>query len=152
MKLFAGAMLSDINESCTVRAVEAVTEFKLAEIVVVPLPALALSPCEPGVLLIVATVADEEAHVAIVVMFATVPSEYSPVAVNGSVPPNRMDGPCGLISMAVRVAVLTVKLPEPVIPPNVAAMTVVPAPVLAAIPLLPGVLLTVAAPGTDEVQ
>jgi hypothetical protein len=74
MKLFVGAMLSDSKRSCTVRVVEAVIELKLAEMVAVPLPVLTPSPCEPGVLLIVATFADEEAQVAVVVIFATVPS------------------------------------------------------------------------------
>jgi hypothetical protein len=74
------------------------------------------------------------------------------VAVNGWVLPNRMDGPCGLISMAAKIAVVTVKLPDPATPPEVALMTVLPLPVLVAVPLLPGVLLTVATLGTDELQ
>jgi len=95
---------------------------------------------------------DEEAHVTEVVMFAVDPSVYRPVAVNCSVPPIGTDGLSGLISMAARTTVVTVRLAEPVTAPDVALMTVVPLPVLVANPLLPGVLLTVATPGTEELQ
>jgi hypothetical protein len=63
-----------------------------------------------------------------------------------------MDGLWGLISMAARSAAVTVRLPDPVTAPDVALMTVAPLPVLVAIPLLPGVLLTVATAATDELQ
>ena len=63
-----------------------------------------------------------------------------------------MDGLCGLISMAARIAVATVRLPDPTTEPKVALIMVAPLPVLVAIPLLPGVLLTVATNGTDELQ
>lgn len=145
-------MLIETSWSCTVSVVEAVSDPKLAEILVVPVPALVARPCDADELLIAATVADEEAHVAFVVMFAVVPSVYSPVAVNCSVPPVGMAGPCGLISMAARIAVVTVRLPDPTTVPDVALMTVLPLPVLVAIPLLPDVLLTVATVGTDELQ
>ena len=147
-----GAMLIETSWSCTVSVVEAVSEPEATEILVFPEPALVASPCNPEVLLIVATVADEEAQVAVVVMFEVVPSMYSPVAVNCSVPPVGMDGPCGLISMAARIAFVTVRLPDPATAPEVALMTVLPLPVLVAIPLLPGVLLTVATLATDELQ
>jgi hypothetical protein len=104
------------------------------------------------VLLIVATVAEEEAQFAVVVMFGVDPSVYSPVAVNCSVPPIGVDGLWGVISMVARSAVVTVRLPDPATPPRVALRTVAPLPELVATPLLPGVLLTVATPGTEELQ
>ena len=147
-----GLMLTETSCSCTVRVVEAVSGPTLAEISAVPLPALVASPCDPEVLLIVATVAEEEAQFAVVVMFGVDPSVYSPMAVNCSVPPVEMDGLWGLISMAARSAAVTGRLPDPATPPRVALMTVAPLPVLVAIPLLPGVLLTVATAATDELQ
>jgi hypothetical protein len=132
--------------------VEPATKPEIAEILVVPEPTLAASPRDPDVLLIVAAVADEEAHVADVVMFAVDPSVYSPVAVNCCEPPIGMDGLCGLTSMAARIAFVTVRLPNPAAVPKLALMTALPLPVLVAIPLLPEVLLTVATLGTDELQ
>jgi hypothetical protein len=110
------------------------------------------SPTDPGVLPIVATAANEEAQVTDVVMFAVDPSVYSPVAVNCCEPPIGIDGLCGLTSMAAKIAFVTVRLPDPATAPKVALMTVLPLPVLVAIPLLPDVLLTVATLGTDELQ
>jgi hypothetical protein len=104
------------------------------------------------VLLIVATVAEEEAQFAVVVMFGVDPSVYSPMAVNCSVPPVEMDGLWGLISIAARIAVVTVRLADPVTAPDVALMIAIPLPVLVAIPLPAGVLLTVATAATDELQ
>lgn len=63
-----------------------------------------------------------------------------------------MDGLCGLISMAAKIAFVTVRLLEPATVPEVAVITVLPLPVLVAIPLLPDVLLTVATFGTVELQ
>jgi hypothetical protein len=54
--------------------------------------------------------------------------------------------------MAAKIAFVTVRLPDPVTVPDPARMTVLPLPVLVAIPLLPGVLLTVATLGADELQ
>jgi hypothetical protein len=135
-----------------VRVVEPTSEPEIAEILVVPEPALVASPIDPGVLPTAATVGDEEAHVTNVVMLAVDPSVYSPVAVNCCEPPIEMDGLCGLTSMAARIAVVTVRLPDPVTAPKVALMTVLPLPVLVAIPVLPEVLLTVATLEIDELQ
>lgn len=119
---------------------------------VVPESALVASPIDPGVLPTAATVGDEEAQVTDVVMFAVDPSVYSPVAMNCCEPPIGMDGLCGLTSMAAKIALVTVRLPDPLTVPKVALMTVLPLPVLVAIPLLPELLLTVATLGTDELQ
>lgn len=74
------------------------------------------------------------------------------MAVNCSVLPVGIDGLCGEIWMAARIAVATVRLPDPDTEPEVALITVVPLPVLVAIPLFPAVLLTVATVGADELQ
>jgi hypothetical protein len=147
-----GKTLIATSWSCTASDVEPAIEPDVAEIIVVPELAEAASPIDPDVLPIVATVADEEAHVTDVVMFAVDPSVYSPVAVNCCEPPIGMDGLCGLTSMAAKIAFVTVRLPDPVTVPDLARMTVLPLPMLVAIPLLPEVLLTVATLGTDELQ
>ena len=98
------------------------------------------------------TMALEEAHVAEFVRFAVVPSVYSPVAVNCCMPPAGIDALWGLISIAAGIALVTVREPDPDTAPEEAEMMVVPAPVLVATPLLPGVSLTVATAGTDELQ
>jgi hypothetical protein len=72
--VFNGATLIETNGSCTARVVEPASEPDVAKILVVPKPALVASPCEPDVLLIVATVANEEAHATDVVMLEVVPS------------------------------------------------------------------------------
>ena len=103
-------------------------------------------------MLIVATVGDEEAQVTDVVMFAVDPSVYSPVAVNGCDTPIEMVGLSGPISIVARILLVTIKFADPVTLPEVALMSVPPSPVLVANPPLPGVLLTVATLGTDELQ
>ena len=147
-----GETLIATSGSCTASDVEPASEPDVAEIMVVPESALVASPIDPGVLPTAATVGDEEAQVTDVVMFAVDPSVYSPLAVNCCEPPIGMDGLCGLTSMAARIAVVTVRLPDPVTAPKVALMTVLPLAVLVAVPVLPEVLLTVATLGIDELQ
>lgn len=105
-----------------------------------------------GGLLIVATAAVEEAHVTVAVRSAVVPSEYSPVAVNCCTLPIRMEGVCGLTVIAVSVAFVTVRLHDPETVPRVALITLLPLASLVVIPLLPGVSLTVATFGPEELQ
>jgi hypothetical protein len=57
-----------------------------------------------------------------------------------------MDGLCGLISMAASVAVVTVRVPDPVIVPEVAVIVVIPGVTLVAYPAAP----IVATAGTDD--
>ena len=66
------------------------------------------------VLLIVATVVDEEFHVAVLVRFCVVPSLKVPVAVNCSVFPMAIEGFAGVTAMDASVAGVTVSvvLPE----------------------------------------
>lgn len=75
-----------------------------------------------------------------------------PVAVNCCVAPLGIDGLWGLISMAANTTLVTVRLPDPVTLPMVALMTVFPLAVVAVLPFVPGVLLTVATPAADELQ
>ena len=145
-------MLIETSWSRTVRVVEAVGKPKVAEIPVVPLPELVASPCDPGVMLIVATVGDEELQFAPFVTSTVVPSLYRPVAMNCSVPPVGIEGPCGLISMASKMAVVTVRLAEPATAPEVAPMIVLPPPIVVTTPMVPDVLLTVATLETDELH
>jgi hypothetical protein len=152
MVLFTGATLIDTSQSSTVKLVEPSTEPIVAEILAMPWPTLVAIPWDPAVLLIVATVDDEETQATDVVTFAADPSVYSPVAVNCCELPTGTVGLCGLISMAARMPLVTIKFPEPVTPPELALMSVLPPPILVANPPLPGVLLTVATLGTDELQ
>ena len=72
--LFTGATLIETNESFTAKLVEPSTEPNAAEILAVPWPAPVAIPNDPNVLLIVATVGDEETQFTDVVMFAADPS------------------------------------------------------------------------------
>lgn len=152
MLTFPGETVIETRRSCTASDAEPASEPEVAEITVVPEPALVAIPWEPDELPIMATAADEDAQVTDVVRFAVDPSVYRPVARNCSEPPIGMVVPCGLISMAARIPLVTVRLPDPDTPPKTALMTVFPLLVLETRPLLPDVLLTVATPGTDEVQ
>lgn len=71
---FGGVTVIATSWSCTARVVEPTTVPEAAEILVVPEATPVARPCDPGALPIVATIADEDAHVAIDVMFAVVPS------------------------------------------------------------------------------
>src|ERR1700729_469605 len=63
-----------------------------------------------------------------------------------------MDGLCGLTATAARTRLVTVRLADPVTPPRVALMIVLPLPVVAVLPFVPGELLTVATLAIDELQ
>jgi hypothetical protein len=149
---FVGAMLIETSGSCTVRVAELTIDPAEASILAVPAAKPVASPSDPDTLPTVATVGEEEDQTTVVVMFAEVPSEYRPTAVSCCVPPMGTNEPCGVISMAARMALLTVKLPDPLTAPEVALMTEFPLPVPVARPLVPGVLLTVATVGDDELQ
>ena len=72
------------------------------------------------VLLIVATVVDEEFHVAVPVRFCVVPSLKVPVAVNCSVFPIAIEGFVGATAMDASVAGVTVSVVLPETEPEVA--------------------------------
>ena len=122
---FAGvtAMVSRIAE-LTVRFVEPTVFPEVAVIVVVPACSALASPAA----LMVAVVALEEAHVAVVVRFCSVPSLKVPVATNCCVSPAAMVVFAGVSAIDCRVAAVTVRFVEPTTFPEVARIVVVPAP------------------------
>jgi len=71
-------------------------------------------------LLIVATVVDEEFHVAVLLRFCVVPSLKVPVAVNCSVFPMAIDGFAGVTAMDASVAGVTVSVVLPETEPELA--------------------------------
>ena len=76
--------------------------------------------------LIVATVGKSDIHMTELVRFrVVVPSLYVPVAMNCSVPPTAIVGFCGVTTIEVRLT--TLSCVEPLMPPEVAWMVVVPA-------------------------
>src|SRR5690348_470826 len=66
----------------TVRVVDPDTLPEVAATVVVPIPTLVARPCDPAVLLTLATLGLLETHCTVVVMFWVEPSVNVPVAVN----------------------------------------------------------------------
>ena len=84
---------------CTVRVVTPVTPASNAEIVVVP----ADTPLARPAAVIVATAGLDEIHVAWLVIFSVLPSEYVPVAANGCEVPVRRVGFAGVTAMDVSV-------------------------------------------------
>ena len=84
--------------------------------IVDPLPTAVARP----VLLIVATVVEEELHVAVLVRFCVVLSVKVPVAVNCSVFPMVMEGFAGVTAMDASVAGVTVNVVLPETEPEVA--------------------------------
>jgi hypothetical protein len=84
--------------------------------VVVPRPTAVASPA----VLIVATVAAEELHVAVLVRFCVLASVYVPVAVNCCVLPLVIEGLAGVTAIDTSVAAVTVSVVLPETAPEVA--------------------------------
>jgi hypothetical protein len=84
--------------------------------VVDPVPTALASPA----VLIVATAAAEELHVAVLVRFCVLPSEYVPVAVNCCVLPLVIDAFAGVTAIDTSVAAVTVSVVLPETAPEVA--------------------------------
>jgi hypothetical protein len=84
--------------------------------VVVPRPTAVASPA----VLIVATVAAEELHVAVLVRFCVLASVYVPVAVNCCVLPLAIEGVAGVTAIDTNVAAVTVSVVLPETVPEVA--------------------------------
>src|ERR1051326_2292215 len=82
----------------------------------------------------VATAIADEVHVAVEVRSWEVPSEEVPVAVNCFVRPSDTDGLTGVTSILVSVRT-TVRVVEPLIPPDAARIVVLPDPTPVASPL-----------------
>lgn len=135
----------------TVSVVELCRELNLASIIVEPVPTAAASPLDPALLLIVATVEDEELHVTEVVKSWVLLSEYVPVALNCFVAPWVIVGFVGDTLSDVRIGD-TVSIVDPEIPFNVAWIVVFPGPTLVDSPFDPAVLLTVATLEDEELH
>lgn len=84
---------------------------------------------------IVATAVVPEVQMTEDVMSCVVPSEYEPVALNGSAIPTATLGLAGVTAIDSRVAVVTVRAAAPEMLPDVAVMTDEPAVTLVASPL-----------------
>jgi hypothetical protein len=120
---FAGVTAIDCNAAAvTVSFVEPETVPSFALIVDWPVPAAVASP----VLLTVATVVADEAHVTWLVKFWTELSEYVPVAVNCSVSPLGTLGFVGVTAIDSTTGAVTVNGEEPLIDPSVAVIFAVP--------------------------
>jgi hypothetical protein len=128
---FAGVTAIDTNVAAvTVNVVLPETVPEVAWMVVDPVPAALARPAA----LIVATVAAEELHVAVLVRFCVLASVYVPVAVNCCVLPLAIDGFAGVTAIDTNVAAVTVSVVLPETLPEVAWMVVDPAPTALARP------------------
>ena len=106
----------------TVRVVVPSIVPDLARMIVAPGP----TPVANPEALIVATPVKSDIHMTELVRFlVVVPSLYVPVAMNCSVPPTAIVGFSGVIAIEVRLT--TLSCVEPLMPPEVAWMVVVPA-------------------------
>jgi hypothetical protein len=124
----------------------------VAVIVAVPAVTAVAAPMLPAVLLMVATPVLEELQVTIDVRSCVVPPENVPVALNCWVPPTATVGLAGWTAIELSVAEETVKVVEATTFPDVAEIVVEPAATAVATPLVPAVLLMVAAALLVELQ
>ena len=106
----------------TVSVVLPLTPPEFAEMVLVPVARVVATPA----VLMVATVAVEDAHATVDVRFCVEPSVYVPVAVNGSVRPFATLGFAGVTAMDVSAAAATVSVVLPTTLPEVAEIVLVP--------------------------
>jgi hypothetical protein len=108
-----------------------VTPLNAAVICDVPTATPLARPAE----LIVATAVAADTHVACVVRFCVLVSEYVPVAVNCSLVPLAIDGPTGVTAIDTSVAAATVNVSGGLVrPPNAAVICDVPTPMPVAKP------------------
>ena len=125
---------------------------EVAVIEVAPNPALVASPMLPVVLLITATIVEEEVHATVVVMSWVVPSPYVPVALNCWLVPRGMFAVGGLTAIETNGAGFTFRVAEVFTDPELIPIVVVPAARAIATPLVPGELLMVATLAALELQ
>jgi hypothetical protein len=128
----AGLMV--IETRCAVETVsplEALTDPKVALMVVLPAATLEARPCA----FMVAAAALNDVQVTVVVMSWVLLSLKVPVAVNCLVVPTAMLEFAGVTAMETRVAAVTVSDAVPLTPPDVAVMVAVPVPVVLANPV-----------------
>ena len=118
----------------TARVVLPLIAAEVAVMVVDPTPALVAKPLLPGALLIVATVAADELHCTVVVMFWVLPSVKVPVAVNCCGIPSAMLGMAGVTAIETSAAAVMVSLVEPLMPERLAVTREVPTATLVANP------------------
>jgi hypothetical protein len=128
---FAGVTAIDCNVAAvTVSKVEPLMDDDVAVIVEVPTPAPVARPAA----LIVAVEVVPEDQVTVDVRFCVVPSLNVPVAVNCCVAPLVIDGFAGVTAIDCSVAAVTVRVVDPLIPPDVALIVEVPTPAPVASP------------------
>ena len=120
----------------------------VALMVVVPRPTAVIRP----VASMVATVVLELVQLAFAVRFWVLPSVNVPVAVNCCVGRRAMEAKSGVTEMDTSSGGITLSTVEPVTPPTVALMVVVPAARAVASPSLPAPLLIVATVGAELAQ
>jgi hypothetical protein len=142
---FAGVTATDTSVAeVTVRVVDPVMPTETALIVLVPVPTPVANP--PAA--IVATVVVTELQVAVPVKFSVELSENVPVAVNCSFVPFAIEGFAGVTAIDTSVAAVTVRVVEPVMPPETALIVLVPA----ATPVANPPAVIVATPAVTELQ
>jgi hypothetical protein len=114
---FAGVTAIDTSVAAvTVRVVEPVMPTETALIWLVPTPTAVAKPAA----VIVATVVVTELQVAVPVKFCVELSEKVPVAVNCCFVPFAIEGFAGVTAIDTSVAAVTVKVVDPVMPPETA--------------------------------
>src|SRR5215469_17300096 len=113
----------------------------MALMVVVPVESPVASPGDP-VLAIDATMGTVDDQLTVEVRICVLPSVKVPVATNCWVNPLGSEGVAGVTAMEARVAAVTVRVVDPIFPPNVAEMSVLPMSTAVASPLLPAALET----------
>jgi hypothetical protein len=120
---FAGVTAIDTSVAAvTVKVVDPVIPPETALIWLVPVATPVANPPEA----IVATVVVTELHVAVPVKFCVELSENVPVAVNCCFVPFAIEGFAGVTAIDTNVAAVTVKVVDPVMPPETALITLVP--------------------------
>jgi hypothetical protein len=146
----AGVTVIELNAAAlTVRTVDPLMDPEVAVMVVIPWDALKAKP----VLLIGATVADEEVQVTVWVRSWFVPSAKFPAAVNCWLVPNGIETVAGATVIDTSTAVVvTLTLAVPLMTPTLAEMVAAPSATPVAKPWLPEASLTVATPPAEEAQ
>src|SRR5512141_2248107 len=124
----------------------------VALIVVVPAPTAFARPLLLNPLLTDAMFFFEEFHLTDLVISCVTPPEYDAVAVNCWLDPTEILGLTGVTTIAASVALITVRVVLPVMPPNLAVMVAEPTPTPVASPLEFDALLMTATVAADEIQ
>jgi hypothetical protein len=146
---FAGWIEIEVRFAAfTVSNEEPLTPPKEAEMVVEPTLLEVSNPLE----VMLATLVDDEDHLATLVTFCELPSEKVAVAVNCWLTPNGCAGFSGVTEIEAAVAELTVRPVEPLTVPIIATMFALPAETALPRPVVGAELLIVATAGFEEDQ